>query len=418
MRIVILTLTAPPDTVGGVGTYIEGLLSGLKSHNVRVHLVGATQHRHRPRVSTYDGATVRRVRITPPWAHTTRPRSRLWMATTAVWLNIVAIWYAIRTHRREGVDLIAVHAWGCAPAGLICGLLLRIPVCYHVHGVEFFHDGNGGWMATLIHKVDRALSRRAFRVVVPSAHVMADIPYLADRSDVVAISHGAGKAWQMACPDDIERTAIKERIRALYAIPETRRFLMYAGRYAPHKGVSELIEAVRLMLDDGVDLALIMAGTGWPGYVAMDHELHEKVAQLGLVDRVHVLGRSLDTDELRDHLVAADACVFPSRSETFGFAALEAMALRARTVVGPGFDTAVVGSTEGACLQTTTTDPAELAATLTRALGDEDPALGDRARRYVLDHHSWEATTARTLQVYAEAINRSARVRAFARERG
>jgi glycosyltransferase involved in cell wall biosynthesis len=121
---------------------------------------------------------------------------------------------------------------------------------------------------------------------------------------------------------------------------------------------------------------------------------------------VHVLGRFLDTDELRDHLVAADACAFPSAYEPFGFGALEAMALRARTVVGPGFDEEVVGSTNGACLRTTTRDPAELAAALLRAVGDDDPVMGDRARRHVLDHHTWEVAAAKTLKAYTEAVRR------------
>jgi glycogen synthase len=81
------------------------------------------------------------------------------------------------------------------------------------------------------------------------------------------------------------------------------------------------------------------------------------------------------------------------------------MALRARTVVGPGFDEAVVGSTEGACLRAATMDPEELAPALIRALGDDDPDLGDRARRYVLDHHSWERAATRTLQAYADAVD-------------
>ena len=206
----------------------------------------------------------------------------------------------------------------------------------------------------------------------------------------------------MECPDDAGRAAVRARVRSRYAIPDDRRLVVFAGRYAPHKGVAELVEAVRRLLDAGTDVALVMVGTGWPD-VSHDDRLRERVAQLGLVERVHLLGRFLDTDDLRDHLVAADACAFPSRYEPFGFVALEAMALRARTVVGPGFDESVVGSAEGACLRTTS-DPGELAAALVRAMGDADPALGDRARRYVFDHHSWEAAAARTLRAYAEVV--------------
>lgn len=405
MRVVIVSTGSPPDPFGGIGVYIEGLLGGLESQDAQVHLVGAARHRSQPRVSRYRGATVRRVLVTPPWARTPLPRSRLGMVAAVARLNIVGAWYARRLQAREKVDLVAVHDWMCAPAGLICALLFRIPVCYHVHSAEiYFEDRGRGLVAALGRTLNRALIRQARLVMVPSSGTVAAIPHLASRGDVVVVSHGAGKAWRMECPDDAERAVVRDKVRALYAIPDGRRLVVFAGRYTPHKGVTELIEAVRQLLDDDVDGTLVMAGTGWPDDTSLDHRLRELVAQLGLAERVHVLGRYLDTDELRDHLVAADACAFPSRYEPFGFVALEAMALRARTVVGPGFDEAVVGSAEGACLHTATMDPAELAAALAQAVGDDDPALGDRARRYVLDHHSWKTAATRTLQAYAEAV--------------
>jgi len=51
-------------------------------------------------------------------------------------------------------------------------------------------------------------------------------------------------------------------------------------------------------------------------------------------------------------------------------------------------------------------DPGELAAALARAVSDDDPELGARARRYVREHHSWEAAAARTLKAYGEAVGR------------
>jgi len=398
---------SPPDPLGGIGVYIEGLLGGLESQDAQVHLVGASRHRDQPRVSQYHGTTIRRVLVTPPWSKTEVPRSRLGMMAAVARLNIVGAWYARRLHAREEVDLVAVHDWMCAPAGLICALLFRMPVCYHVHSAEIYLEERGrGLVAAVGRTLTRALIRRARLVMVPSSATVAAIPNLAGRGNVVVVSHGAGKAWRMECPDDAERAVVRDKVRALYAVPDGRRLVVYAGRYTPHKGVAELIEAVQRVLDDDVDVALVVAGTGWPDDTSLDHRLRELVAQLGLTERVHVLGRMLDSDELRDHLVAADACAFPSRYEPFGFVALEAMALRARTVVGPGFDEAVVGSGERACLQTSTTDPAELAAAMLRAVGDDDPGLGDRARRYVLDHHSWKAAATRTLQAYAEAVRR------------
>jgi glycosyltransferase involved in cell wall biosynthesis len=402
MRIVIVSTGAPPDPFGGIGTYIEGLLGGLASQEAQVHLVGASRHHGLPRVFRYHGATIRRVLVTPPWARTSLPRSRIGMMAVIARLNIVGAWYARRLHAREKVDLVAVHDWMCAPAGLICAVLFRIPVCYHVHSAEIFrHDQGRGLVAALGRTLNRALSRRARLIMVPSPHTVAGMPHLAGRDDIAVVSHGPGKAGRMPCPDDIEGAAVRDKVRALYGIPDERRMIMFAGRYGPHKGVTELIETVRRMVADGTDVALIMAGD-----TSIDQRLRARAEEAGLAGRVHVLGRYLDTDELRAHVVAADACVFPSTYEPFGFAAVEAMALRARAVVGPGFDPDVVGSAEGACVQTETLDPGELAAALLQVLSDDDPALGGRARRYVLGRHSWDTAAARTLRAYAQVVRR------------
>ncbi|NGY62539.1 glycosyltransferase family 4 protein [Lentzea sp. NEAU-D13] len=392
MRVVMVSTGAPPDPLGGIGTYVEGLLGGLASGAAEVDLVGASRHRGLPPVTRQGRVTVRRV----PTGRSGLPRTRLGMTIALARLNVAGVRHVAR--RRP--DVVAVHDWMCAPAGVVSALVLRLPVCFHVHSAEIFRgEGSRGAVAFLGRLLTRGMARWARLVVVPSKDTAAAVPYLA--GNVAVVSHGAGKAWRMPCPDEAEREVVRKEVRARYGLPDGRRLVVFAGRYAAHKGVAELVEAIRLI----PDATLVLAGSGWPE-VGQDDRLRSLVARLGLQDRVHVLGRYLNTDELRDHLVAADVCAFPSAYEPFGFVALEAMALRARTVVGPGFDEAVVGSEEGACLRTATTSPGELAAAVLRALSDHDPDLGDRARRYVLAHHSWEAAADRTLQVYAEAVRR------------
>jgi glycosyltransferase involved in cell wall biosynthesis len=392
MRVVMVSTGAPPDPLGGIGTYVEGLLGGLASRDADVVLVGASRHRGLPPSSRNGRVTVRRV----PAGRNGLPRTRLGMAIALARLNFAGVLHIARWRP----DVVAVHDWMCAPAGLVCALVLRLPVCFHVHSAEIFRgEGSRGAVAFAGRLLTRVMSRWARLVVVPSKDTVAAVPYLA--GNVAVVSHGAGKAWRMPCPDEAERDVVRKEVRARYGLPDERRLVVFAGRYAAHKGVAELVEAIGLI----PGATLVLAGSGWPE-AGQDDRLRSLVARLDLQDRVHVLGRFLDTDELRDHLVAADVCAFPSAYEPFGFVALEAMALRARTVVGPGFDEAVVGSEKGACLRTATTSPDELAAAVSRALCDDDPELGDRARRYVLEHHSWEAAADRTLQVYAEAVRR------------
>src|SRR5918999_2706884 len=194
MRIVMISPDAPPDPYGGIGTYLEGLLGAMASQNAQVHLVGTSRHRSLPRVSQYGAVTIRRVLATRPWARSALPRWLLGMVVEFTRLNLAGIWYARRLHAREKVDLVAVHDWMCAPAGLVCALLFRIPVCYHVHSAETFLGAGGrGLVARLGRILNRALSRRARLVMVPSAGTVAAVPHLAGRGDVAAVSHGAGK---------------------------------------------------------------------------------------------------------------------------------------------------------------------------------------------------------------------------------
>lgn len=404
-RIVMVSPDAPPEPNGGLGTYLEGLLGAMASRDVEVHLVATTRDASLPRVSCQGGVSIHRVLAERPWGQASPLRRMAGLAVEYARLNTAAIVLALRLRVRGRVDVVVVHDWVCGPAGLVCGTILRMPMCYHVHSAEtFFGEGSRGPVPALGRGLNRLLSRRARLIVTPSYETVAAIPHLAGR-DVVAISHGPGKAAALGCPSDDERSAARRSIRQRYQVPEGRRLIVYSGRYAPHKGVYELLEAVPAILAAGVDVALVMAGTGLPD-ATIDDRLRQRVAALGLSDRVHILGRLLAMDDLRLHLVAADACAFPSTYEPFGFMALEAMALRATTVVGHGFDEDVVGSTAGACVRTATSDPGELAEALARVLEDGDPQMGDRAREYVLEHHSWEAAAALTLQVYSDAFGR------------
>jgi glycosyltransferase involved in cell wall biosynthesis len=105
--------------------------------------------------------------------------------------------------------------------------------------------------------------------------------------------------------------------------------LAWSGRAnLVRKGIPELLQAVRLLKDGGVDVHLDLAGLEGDGV----GYLRETIAALGIENHVHYLG-SLTREEkirmLREH----EIYVQPSHFEGFGLATLEAMGCGACVLV-------------------------------------------------------------------------------------
>ncbi len=102
--------------------------------------------------------------------------------------------------------------------------------------------------------------------------------------------------------------------------PEVRQLLCVA-RLSYEKGLSFLIEAVKLMKQRGANIRLVLAGDG-PDRGALE----ALVKDLGLEDRVKFMGFQTDT-QVREILTASDIFVLPSYVEGVPVSAMEAMAV-------------------------------------------------------------------------------------------
>lgn len=103
----------------------------------------------------------------------------------------------------------------------------------------------------------------------------------------------------------------KEQVRRLFC----------AARFSPEKGMSFLIQAFRILRDNGHDLELRLAGGG-----PSKESLASLVKELGLSAQVHFLGY-LSEDEVIRELRDADLFVLPSFVEGLPVSAMEAMAV-------------------------------------------------------------------------------------------
>lgn len=118
-------------------------------------------------------------------------------------------------------------------------------------------------------------------------------------------------------------------IRAEAGVPSHHRLLLALGRLHPSKAHDTLIRAVVPL----PDVTVMIAGEG-----PLRSELEALARQLGVAQRVHLLGWRTDTARL---FAAADISVFPSRIEPFGNVVVESWAERVPLIsarsVGPAW---------------------------------------------------------------------------------
>ena len=94
--------------------------------------------------------------------------------------------------------------------------------------------------------------------------------------------------------------------------------LISFGRFVHKKGFHLLIEAIRLLVDSGEDIKLVLGGDG-----PEKEKLHRQVQALNLQNHVRFHGW---VDDVRAFLNAGSYFVLPSLDEPFGIVILEAMA--------------------------------------------------------------------------------------------
>jgi D-inositol-3-phosphate glycosyltransferase len=118
----------------------------------------------------------------------------------------------------------------------------------------------------------------------------------------------------------------RPQARAALGLPKDGPLLLFVGRIQPLKGVEVAVRALAALGPDHADARL--AVVGGPSGPRGDVELGRMVSlvgELGLEDRVFFVPPR-PHELLSTYYRAADVCLVPSRSESFGLVALEAAA--------------------------------------------------------------------------------------------
>ena len=110
-----------------------------------------------------------------------------------------------------------------------------------------------------------------------------------------------------------ESSSLKQKL-----CPNCEKVLVHVSNFRPVKNAMQVVEIMHRLKQDNYPFKLLLVGDG-PDRVPAEHRARE----LGISDDVLFMGKQ---EAVQDILSIADVFVMPSGSETFGLAALEAMA--------------------------------------------------------------------------------------------
>jgi D-inositol-3-phosphate glycosyltransferase len=183
-----------------------------------------------------------------------------------------------------------------------------------------------------------------------------------------------------------------------------RRVLLFVGRIQPLKGLDLAVEALA-EIDDAVLWAV--GGPSGPDGPAELDRIRKLAADLGVTDRLFILPPR-PHHELVDYYRAADVCLVPSRTESFGLVALEAAACGTPVVAASvgGLRSIVSDGETGFLVEGR--DALEWATAVALLLDDRDlaGAMGARASARS-GRWSWCMTAARLRRLCSDLVERT-----------
>jgi D-inositol-3-phosphate glycosyltransferase len=167
----------------------------------------------------------------------------------------------------------------------------------------------------------------------------------------------------------------RPQARRALGLPEGDPLLLFVGRIQPLKGADVAIRALATLRHDLRAGLVIVGGPSGPRGVEHLKHLEDLTVRLGVEHRVHFV-EPQPHELLSTYYRAADVCVVPSRSESFGLVALEAAACGTPVVAAAvgGLTTLVDHGRTGFLVEDPT--PATFAEAVSRVL--VDPVLAQR----------------------------------------
>jgi N-acetyl-alpha-D-glucosaminyl L-malate synthase BshA len=214
--------------------------------------------------------------------------------------------------KHAGLDIMHVHyAIPHATSAVMARQILategvHVPVVTTLHGTDI----------TLIGQ-DPSFAPVVTWSINESDGVTAVSSYLRQETyDHFAVNNGIEVIPNFIDSDRFKRQNKEHFKQAL--CPNGEKVICHVSNFRPVKNAQQVVEVFHRLRDDDLPVKLLLVGDG-PDRVPAER----KARELGVYDDVRFLGKQ---DPVEEILSIADIFLMPSGSETFGLAALEAMA--------------------------------------------------------------------------------------------
>jgi glycosyltransferase involved in cell wall biosynthesis len=367
---VLVDATAVPADRGGVGRYVDGLVSALSVMDANLAIVC-----QRADAERYARMAPHADVVAGPAAIAHRPARLAWEQTG---LPLVA----------QQVMAEVVHA-----PHYTMPLRVGRPVVVTIHDVTFFTtpEQHTQVKGTFYRSATRTALRRASRVIVPSKATRDELVRVleADPTKIDVAYHGVDQDV-FHVPTDADKARVAARL-GLHGP-----YIAFLGQLEPRKNVPNLVRAwVKAVHWRDEPPALVLAGgSGW------DEDVDAAIAEVPSHLRVLRPGY-LRFADLPGYLGGATVCAYPSHGEGFGLPVLEAMACGTPVLTTHRLSLPEVGGDAVAYTEPGVDEIAEALSTL----------LDDEARRQALAaaaltrarEFTWAASAEAHLAAYARA---------------
>jgi D-inositol-3-phosphate glycosyltransferase len=277
---------------------------------------------------------------------------------------------------RDGVryDVVHSHYWLSGWAAHLLRRYWDAPIVHTYHTLAHLKNrvaGDGRREPALRVQIERRLLELVDNVVAPNPDERADMVWRLGANNARICTVPPGIDLDLFFPRDAESA------RRRLGLPENP-LVLFVGRVDPVKGIDTLLDAFRMLRrahwEDLPPKLVFIGGTLNPqgGHARFGADLEpvaQRAAELGIAGDILFRG-SAPQDVLPDYYSAATVCAVPSRYESFGLVAVEAMACGLPVVASRAGGLKFTVEEEISGLLVPPDDPDALADALRRVIAD------------------------------------------------